>query len=32
MRRLTISHSVIAFIFVTVQIAFLVNVLGGLWN
>lgn len=32
MRRLTISHSVIAFLFVTVQIAFLVNVLGGLWN
>ena len=32
MRRLTISHSVIAFLFVTVQIAFLVNVLGGLWQ
>lgn len=32
MRRLTIGHSVIAFFFVTVQIAFLVSILTSLWQ
>ncbi|MCB0253705.1 MAG: DUF1345 domain-containing protein [Anaerolineae bacterium] len=32
MRRLTIGHSIIAFLFVTVQIAFLVSILTALWQ